>query len=191
MADGQMLMEEEYDDMQDEDYPARVEAASSIQYGQCYFFTNPEGEHLGSNGNVYSWLKFGGNHYRRPFKLCRDRDDCSRSGPLHHRGTFYLLDFLGSRKASGRNFIAGWLRIFPSFGAYKNYLRFRAYNDCDIGHNAECYTRLGLTDQKNGKNGLELNHLKEVIVSPNEQHTISVKFNRIQCQDEFALESEL
>lgn len=195
LEEDQVLVEG-YDDPQDEDHAAEddgVEAAYAIQYGQCYYFTNPEGEHLGSNGNTYSWLQFGSNNYRRPFKLCKDRHDCSRNGPLHHRGTFYLLDYQGSRTAKGKNIIAGRYNrpMFPSFRGYTNYIRFVAYNDCNIGHDADCYARLGVTDQERGYNGLEVNRKKYPVLSRNEQHTISVKFNRIQCPDHYDLDAEL
>jgi hypothetical protein len=161
---------------------------SDIRYGQCYYFTDPKDEHLGSDGGVYSYLKFGSKNYRRPFRLCQERDHCSGGGQIKHRGKFYLQDFQGSSWAKGKNTVAGneYGYMYPSFGGYTNYLRFQAFRDCDVpfAPGGDCYVRLHLVDEKNNYNGLEINSLQYPYLSLNGQQTISVKFNEVECPDD-------
>jgi hypothetical protein len=160
---------------------------SDIRYGQCYYFTDPKGEHLGSDGGVYSYLKFGSKNYRRPFRLCKERDQCSGGGQVMHRGKFYLQDFQGSYYAKGKNTIAGneYGYMYPSFDGWTNYLHFQAHRDCDAPFtpNGACYARLHLVDEKNSYNGLEINGAQYPYLSLNGQQTISVQFNQVECPD--------
>jgi hypothetical protein len=160
---------------------------SDIRYGQCYYFTDPKGEYLGSDGGVYSYLKFGSNNYRRPFRLCQEQDQCSSGGQVMHRGKFYLQDFQGSYYAKGKNTVAGneYGYMYPSFTGFTNYLHFQAYRDCDVpfAPGGTCYVRLHLVDEKNSYNGLEINGYQYPYLSLNGQQTISVQFNQVECPD--------
>ncbi|KAL2107256.1 hypothetical protein VUR80DRAFT_5460 [Thermomyces stellatus] len=162
------------------DDPSR-EAADYVAYGRCYYFTNPENEHLGSDGGWYSYLKFGSNDYRRPFRLCKDHNDCSLGEAMRQHDMFYLEDYEGSHYAKGKNIVAGNVGgyIYPSFGSYTNYLRFQAYQGCDPRHKADCFVWLSLINQAH-YNGLEFDNSKYVKLTANES-TIPVNFHTVKC----------